>query len=92
VRLNPELVELEREIQESLLADPPAAKIAKRRLRSRRQTLKRLALRQYQEAWLADRRDWKILTRGKEQPRDVCKTDLVRNLCLLVPERGRLAQ
>ena len=92
VRRDPQLLELEREVQDSLRSDPPAAKEAKRRITSCYKTLKRLALRQYQETWVAERRDWKILTRGKEQPRDVCKTDLVRNLCLLVPERGRLAQ
>ena len=92
MRRDPQLLELEREVQHSLRAEPPAAKEAKRRVTSCHKTLKRLALRQYQETWVADRRDWKILTRGKEQPRDVCKTDLVRNLCLLVPERGRLAQ
>ena len=52
----------------------------------------RLALRQHQEAWVRERRDWKILTRGKERPHDLCRTELVDNLYLLIPERGRLAQ
>jgi hypothetical protein len=64
---------------------------AKRHRNSYRKTLHCKALRQYQEQWVQDRRDWKILTRGKERPNDHCKTDLVQNLCLLIPERGRLA-
>jgi hypothetical protein len=57
-----------------------------------RKTLTRLALRQHQEEWVRERRDWKILTRGKEQPHDLCRIDLVHSLCLLIPEPRRLAQ
>ena len=32
------------------------------------------------------------MTRGKERARDVCKNDLFQHLCLLRPERGRLAR
>jgi hypothetical protein len=53
--------------------------------------LKNEALRQYQEHWIQERRDWKILTRGKETALDKSKTDFVQSLCLLIPERGRLA-
>ena len=53
--------------------------------------LYRKTLRRYQEQWIQDRLDGKILTRGKEQLSSLCKTDLVQNLCLLIPERGRLA-
>jgi hypothetical protein len=67
-------------------------KEAKGRLASYRKTLKQTTLRHYQENWIRDRRDWKILTRGTEEAGDLCKTDLVRNLHLLIPERGRLAQ
>ena len=91
VNRDPRLLELERKVQEHLPADPEAAKEAKRRLASCRKTLTRLALRQHQETWVRERRDWKVLTRGKEQPHDLCRTELVHSLCLLVPERGRLA-
>lgn len=50
---------------------------AKRRLTSYRKKLKQDALRQYQENWVRERRDWKILTRGKEVATDNCKTDFV---------------
>lgn len=92
MKLDPELVKLERDALESLHSDPTVTEAIRKRMKSRHHTLKRLALRKYQEAWVAERRDWKILTRGKERPRDLCKTELARNLCLLVPERGRLAQ
>ena len=32
------------------------------------------------------------MTRGKEQTHDLRRTDLVQSLCLLFPERARLAQ
>ncbi|MCJ1426427.1 hypothetical protein MMC29_004330 [Sticta canariensis] len=93
VNRDPRLLELERTVREHSPADPEGAKEAKRSLAvSCRKTLTRLALRRYQEEWVRERRDWKVLTRGKEQPRDLCTTDLVHNLCLLIPERGRLAQ
>ncbi len=85
VNRDPRLLELERKVQEHSPADPEAAKEAKRSLAtSCRKTLTRLALRQHQEEWVRERRDWKILTRGKEQPHDLCKTDLVHSLCLLM--------
>jgi hypothetical protein len=43
--------------------------------------MKSKALRQYQEHWVRERRDWKILTRGRGVVKDK-----------LIPERGRLAQ
>ena len=63
-----------------------------KRLASYLKTLKGSALRQYQESWIQQRRDWKIITRGREQARDLDRTDLVQSLCLLFPERARLAQ
>ena len=88
------LVELENEVQ--ALAGKGGASTALREAKSRRdgyrKSLKRAALRQHQEKWIRERRDWKILTRGKERSGDTYKTDLVQSLCLLIPERGRLAQ
>lgn len=70
----------------------PALNEAKRKRASYLKTLKKTALRQYQDQWVQQRRDWKILTRGREQPNDPCKTDITRHMFLLMPERGRLAQ
>ncbi|KAN0069234.1 Protein of unknown function (DUF3435) domain containing protein [Elaphomyces granulatus] len=64
----------------------------KQRYANRLKKLKNQALRQYQEQWVRERRDWNILTRGKEAAQDKSKTDFVQSICLLIPERGRLAQ
>ena len=53
--------------------------------------LKLEALRQYQQNWVRERRDWKVLTRGKQVVQNSSKTDFVQDVCLLIPERGRLA-
>ncbi|EXJ72789.1 uncharacterized protein A1O5_03936 [Cladophialophora psammophila CBS 110553] len=68
-----------------------AVKKAKKDLELYRKKQRRIALRRYQKQWVRDRRRWQILSRGKERPSDVPKTDLVESLCLLIPERGRLA-
>lgn len=82
------LVELESEVQ--ALAGKGGATTALREAKSRRdgyrKSLKRAAFRQHQEKWICERRDWKILTRGKERSGDTYKTDLVQSLCLLIPE------
>ena len=57
-----------------------------------RRRLRRKALRSFQTQWVRDRRDWKILTDGKERPSDPSHTDLVEQLSLILPERGRLAR
>ncbi|KAK5202942.1 hypothetical protein LTR41_011299 [Exophiala xenobiotica] len=91
---DPELRELEKEMQ--TLAQTGGGSKArsqpKQRCANRLKELKNQALRQYQEHWIRERRDWKILTRGKEAAPDKSKTDFVQSLCLLIPERGRLAQ
>lgn len=89
---DPKILELESELSAHVQSDPAAAIETKRNLTSYRKTLKRLTLRKYQEAWIRERRDWKILTRGKQQAADVSRTDLVESLYLLIPERGRLAR
>jgi hypothetical protein len=65
---------------------------AKQRYTNHLKKMKSKALRQYQEHWVRGRRDWKILTRGRGVAQDRSKTDFVQNICLLIPERGRLAQ
>ena len=93
LKSDPGLVELEDEIRALVQEEGASSALdsAKSRRNSYHKALYRKTLRRYQEQWVQDRRDWKILTRGKEQPSGLCKTDLVQNLCLLVPERGRLA-
>lgn len=99
-RLQDELNHDERlcELQEkanSLVRDETAradVSEARRRLANYRRKLHSQALRAYQKRWVRERRDWKILTGGKKQAHDSNDADLVRHLCLLIPERGRLAQ
>ena len=65
---------------------------AKRRLANYRRTLQYQARRQYQKQWVRERRDWKILAGREDHAREPSHADLVQHLCLLIPERGRLAQ
>jgi hypothetical protein len=79
-------------VQEHPPVDSEAVKGAKgRRATNHGKSLMRLALRKHQESWVQERRDWKILTRGKEQSLNQCRNDLVNNPSLLVSERERLA-
>ena len=86
------LQELQAEVHKFTYKDPSSLKESKKRLASYLKSLKANALRQYQETWIQQRRDWKIITRGKEQAQDLDRTDLVQSLCLLFPERARVAQ
>ena len=72
--------------------DPLELKAAssKASLNYRSITAKRLQ--QYKLEWVRERRDWKIATRGKEQPDDDLKTDLLDILSRITPERNRLAK
>ena len=91
---DPQLCELEKEVQtltRTAGADNALNK-AKQRYANRLKKMKSKALLQYQEHWIRERRDWKILTRGRGVAQDTSKTDIVQNICLLIPERGRLAQ
>jgi hypothetical protein len=65
---------------------------AKRCVTTYYKKLKQDALRQYQGNWVRERRDWKILTRGKEVAQDNCRTGFVQSIWLLIPERERLAK
>ncbi|KAK5214675.1 hypothetical protein LTR47_012112, partial [Exophiala xenobiotica] len=77
---DPELRDLEKEMQ--TLAQTGGGSKArsqhKQRYANRLKKLKNKALRQYQEQWTRERRDWKILTRGKEAAPDKSKTDFVQ--------------
>lgn len=42
--------------------------------------------------WVWERRDWKIMTRGRERPEIDTRTDPLEILPIVMPERGRLAK
>ncbi len=86
------LQQLEAEVQKLSYKDASSLKEAKKRLASYLKTLKGSALREYQEKWVQQRRDWKIVTRGKKRAQDPDRTDRAQILCLLFPERARLTQ
>ncbi|PYH76431.1 hypothetical protein BO82DRAFT_347115 [Aspergillus uvarum CBS 121591] len=48
-------------------------------------------LQQYQSEWVQSRRDWKILTRGRERSDQKQQVAEKQVLCKLMPELGRLA-
>lgn len=89
-----QLCELETEVQTltRTAAAENALNKAKQRHANHLKKMKSKALRQYQEHWVRERQDWKILTRGRGVAQDKSKTDFVQNICLLIPERGRVAQ
>ena len=72
--------------------DGKARRKPKQLYANRLKKLKNQVLRRYQEHWVQERRDWNILTRGKGATQDKSKADFVQSICLLIPERGRLAQ
>jgi hypothetical protein len=82
--------ELEQEIQR-LQVGQSTLDEAKKRLFRYRSSLRDKALRAYQEEWVRRQRESKILNRGKQPAMDISGTDQLQSLCLLIPERGRLA-
>ncbi|KAK6810460.1 hypothetical protein RU639_013781 [Aspergillus parasiticus] len=58
--------------------------VLKRRISSSR-------LQKYQSQWVQSRRDWKVLTRGRERPDHIEQSAEKQALCKLMPELGRLA-
>ena len=60
---------------------------AKKALRSLLTSLKRKAFISFREAWVRDRRDWKIFTRGKISPEIESDNN---QLNLILPERSRI--
>jgi hypothetical protein len=89
-----QLCELEAKVQKLTLTrgNDQALRKAKQHYVNHLKKLRLDALRQYQQHWIRERRDWKILTRGKEVASDKGRTEFVQSVCLLIPERGRLAQ
>ena len=66
-------------------------KAAQSKARSCQNILMKKALRQHQLQWVQDRRDWKVLTRGKERVESDASSDLLETMSYIFPERGRLA-
>jgi hypothetical protein len=90
LKQDPHVRELEQEIQR-LQVSQSTLDEAKKRLFRYRSSLRDKALRAYQEEWVRRQRESKILNRGKQPAMDVSGTDQLQSLCLLIPERGRLA-
>ena len=94
LKQDPHLRELEAELEtlRGPEGDNQAFSTAQRRLTTYSRKLKQDTRRLYQETWVQERRDWKILTRGKEAAEDNSKTELAQSVYKLFPERGRLAE
>ena len=71
---------------------PPDVRAAKNKARTYRYSLMSKALAQYQHEWVRERRDWKVLTRGKGRLESDATSDLLETMSLILPERGRLAK
>lgn len=65
---------------------------ARTRFYTVRSKLEKDALADYQLQWVQQRRDWKVMTRGKQRKDDDESKDLVNILRRLMPERDRLAR
>jgi hypothetical protein len=84
---HPEVVRLKE--KEAAARDGREREEAKKALRSLLPSLEHKAFISYREAWIRQRRDWKILTRGKISP----EVDRDGNhLNLILPERSRIAE
>jgi hypothetical protein len=82
LRKHPEVVKLE----EAAARDGKHSEASKA-LRSLLKSLEHRALVSYRAAWMRERRDWKILTRGKVSPE---VDDNTSQLTLILPERSRI--
>ena len=94
ISLEAERCELDDKVQTLALArnDDQALRKARQQYVNLYKKLRLNALRQYQQHWVRERRDWKILTRGEEAAPDKAKNEFVQSVRLLIPEQGRLAQ
>ncbi|KAH8431348.1 uncharacterized protein LDX57_009006 [Aspergillus melleus] len=86
---HPDLIAKDLEIENARSADDI------KKLRQDRSVIRRKlyskALQKYQTHWVQERRDWKIMTRGRERPDHVEQVAQKQALCKLMPELGRLA-
>jgi hypothetical protein len=92
LKQHPELQDLEAELQACSLSDRSRRQQLEQARRNCWKTLKRKATQEYRETWRQNRTNWYIATRGEQQADDRDRTDLVRSLCVLIPERKRLAE
>ncbi|KAF7504465.1 hypothetical protein GJ744_002202 [Endocarpon pusillum] len=91
LRQDPSLRAIEAELQACSVADSDGRRRPEQTRRNCWNALKRRATKDYRDTWRRKRTEWYIATRGKEQPDDRDRTDLVGALCILIPERRRLA-
>jgi hypothetical protein len=84
---NPEVVALKK--MEAAARHPHEAAAAKSEWRGLLKRLEREAFKSFRAEWIRERRDWKVLTRGKVSLE--VDTDVSR-LCLLIPERARITE
>ena len=94
MKRNPQFLKIKDQVAqlENGNASPKEIKAAKAQLQNLHTCLLKRSLKQYQIEWVRKRRDWKVITRGKELPNDVKKTDLSKILCSIMPEYGRLTK
>ena len=93
LKRDPCVLELEQEVQrlEKVQTNRATLDKAKRKVSRYRSTQRQKALVVYQEEWVRCRRELKILSRGKLPMTGMSGSDQLQSLCLIVPERGRLA-
>lgn len=93
IRQETELIELENQVRQLRLQKALSSEIqaARSKASSRLASLTKKRLEEFQLEWVQQRRDWKVLTGGKERPEDNTKTDLFVILSRIMPELGRLS-
>jgi hypothetical protein len=91
---DPAVHEMEEHVAQLKAQDgaPKDVRHARDRLGSYRRSSKKAAFKAYREEWLRTRKESAILSRGRGLLQDVPSADLFQALCLIFPERGRLAQ
>ena len=91
---HPQVIEFENRLQKLIAAeaDHTLIEATKRKLRLHCKSLRSEALQAFREEWVQSTRDHKILSRGKEDVQIDAKTDIVRTLSSIIPERGRLSK
>ncbi|PYH99229.1 hypothetical protein BO71DRAFT_415712 [Aspergillus ellipticus CBS 707.79] len=86
---DPSLTEISAKIEGTQSADE--SRRLRREYSIQRRKIYSKAFQQYQSDWVRNRRDWKILTRGRERPNYIEQAAEKQVLCKLMPELGRLA-
>jgi len=94
VKQDPQLLVLQSDVKRLLdnSSSVKEVKAARTRVNTSYRKLAKARLGSYQLDWVQKRRDWKVITRGKERPDDLVKTDLSEIFAIVMPEHGRLAK